>query len=494
MRSRVLLGIGLLTCLGACTDGVRSGGPAVAHVHEVPRPAEAPIAITPAADDAGAIGWSSVPRPPPRAATRANAEALVLHRKGDFEAALAGYDGALAIDPSHPWARYNRACALARLARVDEAAVAVRQLLLEDLPQFRRRFLHDEDLETLRDAPAGAELRVLLARIEEAYGDALDRGTPAFVYRERSGWIGETARSARTPYTDLRVGVYDHEQRRFVPMTPTVEHAYSGLLDRAERRAIVAAGELMMKDMWEVQPHAATATVFALDDFGDTRLAATDVSTPDDVSYGFELWLGPDDTLYGAQYNIGYAPQTDYFRWTPAGKTKLGWTHEDTARLEPPQEIPMTGASLHVVELAQSRSPGTAARLRGNRVSCEGVTGSVTLAKGHHDLARIHASADPLIFVVASNTIRFSLDGGEDHTPHTRERHVVDLVDMHTLTATRLASAPGYAHVAWAPDGTLFLDTPTGVVRYAPRSTEAEADVMPGIRFGTPPFPEEGGV
>jgi hypothetical protein len=99
-----------------------------------------------------------------------------------------------------------------------------------------------------------------------------------------------------------------------------------------------------------------------------------------------------------------------------------------------------------------------------------------------------------MIFVVASNTIRFTTDGAEHDSPTTRDRHVIDLVDMHAKTATRLAKASGYGHVAWAPDGTLFLDLPKGTIRYAPGSTEPHADVMPGVRFGTPPFPEVGGV
>jgi len=440
------------------------------------------------------VGWAEVPLPPSAEASRRNARALALHRKGDYAGALAGFEATLAVEPGHIWARYNRACALARLGRVRESAAIVRVLLHEDLPEFRRRMLDDPDLASMRAAPEGAELLASLPELAVAYADALARGAPAFVYVERDGWTGGELRKARIPYTDLRIGVYDHATRRFVPMVPRVDGAYSGLLVLDRARAIVAAGELAMKDMWEVQPHRATATVFSLSDLGDTVLVADQVSPRGDVFHGFELWLGPDDSLYGAQYDVGYAPTVEYFRWTKAGRKQIGWTHEDDRRT-PPKDMPSSRPSLEVVELAQANyAASIPVRLRAGELRHEGIEGTVKLAKGHHSMARTYASPDPLIFVIASNTIRFSTDGGEEHSPTTRERHVIDLVDMHTHTAARLAFARGYAHVAWAADGTLFLDTPTGVRRYAPGSTEPIADVLPGVRFGTPPFPEEGGV
>jgi hypothetical protein len=266
------------------------------------------------------------------------------------------------------------------------------------------------------------------------------------------------------------------------------------MLDSKARRAVVAAGQLQKKDMHEVQPHAAKATLFSLESWGDVLLQADQVSPSKDVFHGFELWIA-GDALYGAQIDVGYAPEVQYFHWTSAGRKQIGWTHEDTERRTPPKEVPLSQPSLHVVELAEARAWNTSkARVRKGIVTIEGVDGTVKLDKGHHQVPRIYASPDPMVFVVASNTIRFSTDGMDEDTPTTRERHVVDLVDMHAETATRLAFDKGYAHVAWAPDGTLFLDTPTGVHRYAPGMTTPVADVPAGIRFGTPPFPEEGGV
>ncbi len=501
---RGIVGAFALALVSACTSPPRE---------EVMQPAAdveadpvAPIVTEsqPAVDEASAgplsIGWETLPPSVTPEGASLNARALKLHRAGDYEGSLAGFMAAQEASPGHAWARYNAACALSRLGRTEEAAKSLRPLLLEDFPQFRRRLLDDEDLEALRTSPDGSRLAALLPRLAAAYDRALQRGTPAFTYRVRTGWKSEEdLENARTPYTGLRVGIYDHSTRRFVPMTPRAKGAYSGLLLRDRKRAIVATGDLEMKDMWEVQPDGARAVLFSLEDWGDALLRAKHVSPRDDVSYGFELWPGPDDTLYGVHYNVGYSLEHVYYRWTTQGRKKIGWTNDDTGETEPPAEVPLEGPSLEVIDIASASHPAPTGptlirKRRAFSVGHEGIEGTLSLEKGHHHRAVIQASPDPMIFTVTSNTIRFSLDGGEEITPTTRDQHVVDRVDMHAKTVTRLAKDRGYAHVAWAPDGTLFLELPDRTLRYAPGSTEPVADVLTGVHFGTPPFPEEGGV
>ena len=396
------------------------------------------------------------------------------------------------------WPRFNGACASSRLGKIRAAAKELRALLREDLPRFRRRFFDDPDLETLRASEDGKALAGYIDRVAKEYVAALGRGAPAFMYKEREGEIGDyDDQRYQTPYYDLRIGVYDHEAKRFVAMVPQVGDAYSGVLDRGKKRAIVAAGKLERKDMWEVQPHRARAVLYSLENFGDVLATAKNASPPGDIFYGYEVWVGAEDVLYATRYSVGYAEQNDYIKWTGRRWKKIGWwgLTGDGYRDRRPEEFPNEDPSVKVVDLAEAiYRADTKASFRRGKVGYEGIEDKIKLEKGHHKQAAIYASPDPMIFVVVSNALRFTWDGAEYASPTTRDRHVVDLVDMHEEKATRLAKDKGYCHVSWAPDGTLFLDRPTGVFRYAPGSTEPEADVMPGVRFGTPPFPEEGGA
>jgi hypothetical protein len=499
MRGDAILGASLWTLLG-CTPTLDPDPPVIAaEVEEATDEPPSQDAMRPTSTPLY-IGWAEIPSPPSDEAQRHNGVGLKLHRSGDYARALAEFGAARAASPQYTWARYNRACALSRMSLWAAAATELEALLREDFPTFRRRYLDDPDLAAVRDSVHGRSIDRLLPRLSAAYVEALDRSAPAFTYHERPDWLNdETDRRPQTPYTALRIGVYDHVTARFVPMVPKVGDAYSGLLDRERGRAIVATGQLRRKDMWEVQPHGAAAVVFSLRDFGDRVLEARHVSPPSTVFYGFELWLGNDDALYGAQYNLHYSMVDEYFRWTASGhRSKLGWTDGNGEQsLDPPAEVPRGRPSLQVWELAQTFPRArTRAKLdrRVRTVGYEGTAASVQLEPGHHEEARIYASPDPMVFAVVSNTMRFSTDGGEEWTPTTRLRHVIDRVDMHNEVATRLAMAADYAHVAWAPDGTLFVDAPDGVRRYGPGSTKPIRDVPTGVRFGTPPFPEEGGV
>ena len=371
-------------------------------------------------------------------------------------------------------------------------------LLLEDLPTFRPRLLEDEDLQALRDSEDGKALLARLPKIMRAYTQSLERGAPAMLYTP-TGYEGlSDRRDQKSSYTDLRLGVYDHTTRRMVPMVPEVERAFSGVLDVAKKRAIVAHGRLQMKDMWEIQPHNAKATLFSLEELGKELLVAKNFSPKDDPYYGYEAWVGPDDSIYGTQHGVGYMSESiHYFHWTGKRRKEIGWTGElyGGPKPERPSEIPYDAPSVQVIDIAKAfyRRP-TKAKVRRRSVEHEDIEGKLKLEPGHHADLEILASPDPMIIAVVSNAIRFTMDGGEEWEPYNRPRHVIDIVDLHEQKVTRLAKAKGYAHVVWAPDGTLFVDAPTGVTRYAPGSTEPVADVLEGVRFGTPPLPEVGGV
>ena len=490
---------GLLGCTPATTPAP-AGEPAEPDEPSVQTPPEPePEDPQPEPEALLEIGWSPIPNHSTADAVRENKQALARHRDGDYEDALTGFVASETASPGYHWPRYNAACANSRLGKTKAAADAMASLLLEDLPTFRPRLLEDEDLQALRDSAEGKALLARLPNLMRAYNQALERGAPAMIYTEHEDVIGLGDRvEQKMPYSDLRIGVYDHTTKRMVPMVPEVARAYAGVLDVKKKRAIVAYGRLHMKDMWEIQPHNAKATVFSLDELGKAVQQISNVSPRADLSYGFELWVGPDDdTVFGTMHGVGYSASIDYYKWTGKRRKKIGWTGEVGIgpEPEPPTEIPYGDPSVQVIDIAKAfyRRP-TEAKVRRRSVEHESIEGELKLEPGHHKDLEVIASPDPMIIAVVSNAIRFTMDGGEFWEAHNRPRHVVDIVDLHEQKVHRLTKAKGYGHVVWAPDGTLFLDAPTGVSRYAPGSTAPQRDVLEGVRFGTPPLPEVGGV
>ena len=440
-----------------------------------------------------AIGWAEERSVPTREARRLNEAALARHRAGDYEAARAGFEAAREAGPSYAWPRFNEACAASRLGDLESAATLLEALLAEDLPEFGPRLATDEDLGPLHDSPRGHELDELVIRLSEEYAKVLDRGVPAFVYRERSAWSDgpDAGRRPLVPYRDVRIGVYDLETRRFVPMVPRVSRVYSGLLDVPSRRALVARGALTQGLMAQVQPRPASVLVFSLDRFGERLLAPRRVS-PDDDFLGFEAQLGDGATVLAAQIDL---VETIFFAVDQHGKREIGWTGEDSDH-PPPEAWSNRAPFLSIVDMAEAiYRPRPDVRVRFGRLSQGGGAVTLKLSRGHHARAQVYASNDPMVLVVVSDTTRFADDGAASEAeldPWARDVHVVDRVDLREQTVVPLSRGRGIVHVAWAPDGTLVLERTDEARRYAPGSIEPQRDVPPWIHFGTPPFPEEG--
>lgn len=179
-------------------------------------------------------------------------------------------------------------------------------------------------------------------------------------------------------------------------------------------------------------------------------------------------------------------------------RKKIGWTHEDVeGKQDPPSEIPLQRASLQVIGkawIAEYRSP-TARLLKRRKIEFEGRAAGIELGAGHHEYAQINSSPDPSVFVVRSHQIWAEGDGSSERMEaHRYDRHAVDLVNVGEKTAVRLSGGKGDASVAWAPDGTLYLQTYEGIRRYAPGKTDAQDDVISGIELELPAFPQVGGV
>lgn len=476
---------------------------AASSVEVEPSKTDVSKAEQPQAAEPVVVGWASILDPPTADAERLNREGLALHKRGDHEEAVAKFDASLAESPGFAWGRYNKACALSRLGQTRQSGALMEALLLEDLPRFRPRFFADEDLSALRASPAGTQLEASLPKIAQAYGQVLARGVKAFVYESRAGWAGEEPgadpgegpRDPQIPYTRLRIGLYDHETNRFVPMVPARRNVYSGLISREYKQAVVAHGKLGTKDMWRVQPHSAKSTVYSLQDFGDVVQELSGLSPRGEVYSGFELWFGDAETIYGAHHDVSFAPTVHYFRWRGGKRKKIGWTHGDVEnKQDPPSEVPLLRPSLQAIGnayVSEYRSP-SARLIKRRKIEFDGATTEIKLGAGHHQYAQILGSPDPGVFVVLSHQLGGSSDGSAERMePHMYDRHVVDLVNIEEETATRLAKGKGNASVAWAPDGTLYLETNDGISRYPSGEADPHDDVIDGLHLELPNFPQD---
>lgn len=176
------------------------------------------------------IGWDSLSRPT-ELARKENREALALHRAGKYAEAQVGFARAVEISPGHDLARFNLACAYARLGKLDEAAAELNALLERDLLRFQPRWRGekaDPDLDALRDSKHAAILDNRIKTLRVAYDEAHDIGIPAYAYRyrplhtkkrskEAGGTDGETLMAGGMDW--LVAGTYLPQAKRFVPLT-----------------------------------------------------------------------------------------------------------------------------------------------------------------------------------------------------------------------------------------------------------------------------------
>lgn len=180
-------------------------------------PAAEPAAEAPAARPTSAVG----PTPPPEVllavarspsrdeleeARRLNKNGLGKHRKGEMAAAIADYEAALAVAPSHVFSRYNLACALALTDQHVEALMhlaVIAHQAEQDRPARERLGAAriDKDFEHLRSNPRFRELtlatQILVTWPADGPGPAADREEARAVHKalRDARWDGQLARA-----------------------------------------------------------------------------------------------------------------------------------------------------------------------------------------------------------------------------------------------------------------------------------------------------------
>lgn len=251
MRPLVLISIVLLAC------GEAASAPAPAPTPTADRPLPAPGAPAPSSAPVTpplvAIGWDHLPRDPDAAARAANAEALRIHghamgateeeARRVYEGSLAAFERVAEAHPDYLFARFNVACALARLGRNEEAIAIMRELLARDLPTFGPRLDADPDLASLSAATGFAALVSYRDVLRARYAAALIEGVPLIHATPTEAIAAPSddadARERRT----YQAGVWLHGERRFVPMAPRMVREVEALVSNLELTALTIDSE-----------------------------------------------------------------------------------------------------------------------------------------------------------------------------------------------------------------------------------------------------------
>ncbi|MCB9612796.1 MAG: tetratricopeptide repeat protein [Sandaracinus sp.] len=207
----------LVAIVAACGEEAPSPAVAPTVVEAIPEPPSSNDPVPRALPRCDAIGRTSIPEVPSAEARRANREGLTAHERGDHTAALARFERALELAPDYENARFNAACALARLGRVDEAWERVRALACTDLPSFAPRALRDPDLEGVR---AAHDVAAFVAAEAVHYEGAMREGVPLVAYREEP--IVDPGNGAYGGAVTAQAGVWLHAEHRFVPLSPNL--------------------------------------------------------------------------------------------------------------------------------------------------------------------------------------------------------------------------------------------------------------------------------
>ena len=196
--------------------------------HEAPISAELPRQITSSPQDESPqhevgncpqIGFVDVPTFPERNLVEQNKEALENHQAGRFDDALRGFSQVLAAKPDYDAVRFNRACALSKLRRFDEAREEIMTLLCRDLPTYAEKVRNDPDLSSFRET---FPMESTLVELANRYREVVDQGVSLVAYQHKV-WRNEE--NENLPVTNVswtQSGVWLHRQTRFVPMGPRV--------------------------------------------------------------------------------------------------------------------------------------------------------------------------------------------------------------------------------------------------------------------------------
>jgi len=256
------------------------------------------VPARPAASEAS-IGLASF-APPAAAALAKNDAGVALLSKGRLEDARREIAAAVALDPSFVLARYNLACAEARLGDFVAAHKDLEAAYAVDFVGLRAHAEVDTDLTAFWASAEGKALASRSASYEAKYQRAIDRGLRAILWQDERFARPEDGnfRSHFKP-TLLRVGVFDLETQRFVPVAPRAARPVLGFAATAVPYALLVTGEIRLMLGGDMDPGQSLDTIYTYG-FNTTGKPTSQVRLGGLEAYGGDLDLG--QTGYVAQF------------------------------------------------------------------------------------------------------------------------------------------------------------------------------------------------
>lgn len=431
------------------------------------------------------IGWSANMGERSAEAYRKNGDALALHRRGDFAGSLAGFEAALLLSPNYAMAHFNRACALAKLGRLPDAATELEGLLRADLYAWGPRLDADEDLAALRAAPEGARLAALRTELAAIYARASASGIPAMSFDAHTVDAGASRATLRH---HQRFGFWIASASRFVPITPADDDAFGVVYSSEHGTATVLAGP-WATEYYQVFPRQFSLTVVRVASPGAPIVS---VDRADRVLGRLfpNARPGADEE---ANDPLSWPMSFARIRVRPladgvALEATSSWDDAAVMRVDFGASGPSRGSSAHDAEPVSTvrmvegtlveRALPSGYSITRNALTVPGAPSPFELPRGqsHRQVVVAPDSSAAFVLTVAAGCE----DGGGSL------RHRLARIDLHTFELRVIDEGARGAMIVRAPDGRLFVQLGDDERALAPDGTLTDAGLPAWLSIALP--------
>lgn len=455
--ARVTLALALMSTACAPRQDIVPDPEPVRVEEPPPKPRPVPVRWSVSIEE---LGWDEVPDEPPKDAFRSNTEGWKLHQEGNWAGSRAAFAEAVRAFPDYDLARYNLACAYARLGQLDQALETLTTVLKRDFPRFRRRAEEDQDLQRLRRSDYGDELAWRAARIDEAWQRALRVGAPTIAWRKLRHTRISSAQESQGQL--LRPGIWVDEVERFLPLMELYEGVQAGFVDPVEGQGIVVTATRTE----DVPPLFAEARLYVvpLDHIGDDPFATA-------LEWDKLQTIEVHAVHSGARFRLN--------------RYKTAWQVLDSAGVTRDQQgTPTRPVMFLTPDGALLTSPMPEGWSVKNRTVTTPDGGSARVQSVHSisNLRSIQLNADGSQAVVVGVRNKCGKEGPD-------LRFAVDRVDLDGHRAVALAQGEGAAAALWGPDGALYVQVDDELRRYAGARSDRYEELPEGVLLAPPTPP-----